>query len=86
MEHTPSMENKIVVTFDETTKSHILNRLGISVDGDGYLIDKKTSMRILGADETEIRADQLAAITKGSLKLYDSETSSLLKLVDAIYK
>lgn len=79
------MEN-ILLTFDETTKKDILEIFNFGVDDDGYLIDKKNSTRLLSIDQKEIKFENLAGMTPGSIHLYDSDISSIIRLVENTYK
>jgi len=73
------MKTKII--FDESGKDFILEALGKSVDGEGFIVEKdKPSIRIQTPEGREITKNQLAVITKGSQKFIAGDLTSLMKL------
>ncbi len=54
----------------------IVQKLGYTIDEEGYVIDNETSERILSIDEEEIKASDLAAVLPGSAVLLKKNIAS----------
>jgi hypothetical protein len=81
----PKKKNKIVVTFDKSLKTKVIEALGYSEDKDDCLVDiKNPTQRAISPDGLEVVADKFAGAKKGSLLLYNSDLPSLIKFSDKL--
>ncbi len=69
-------EKKLDFILTEAQLSDIVQKLGHTIDEDGYVIVKETGERVLSIDEDEIRVGDLAAILPGSAVLLRKNIAS----------
>lgn len=77
------MEN--IITFDKSAKDKILGIFGLTIDGDGYVVEKSNpKQKVLSPDGEEVLAERFAGIKKGSLLFFKSDLVSLIELADRL--
>ena len=73
------------ITFDKSAKLDILNAFGLTVDGEGYLVEKSNpEQRVLAPDGSEVILQEFGGFQRGSLLVVKSDISSLLELIDRL--
>lgn len=74
------------VLFNSGLKSYILSIFGKKVDESGYVVDKALPNQKETADGELIQANDFAGVRKGSVILFKSDYTSLLKVADTLDK
>lgn len=75
------MNARTKIIFDESGKDFILDALGKTVDGAGFIIEKDNPhIRIQTPEGREITKKELAVIANGSQKFIAGDLTSLMKL------
>lgn len=70
------------LTFDEEATDFVLSMFDKEVDEEGYIVESETGDRVLTPEGTEIRAEDLGVIAKGSQEFVEDNFVSLLNYVD----
>ena len=73
------------ITFTQDAKPFILDIFNKSIDKDGFVVEKENPQkRVIALNGETVKAEELAAIKKGSLIFVKSDVISLVELADAI--
>lgn len=81
------MNNKIVVTFDDSVKEEVLGFFDKTVDNDGFIVEKSApSQRVLSPDGQEVEIKEFAGIMGGSEIFLKSDLISIIELADKLKK
>ena len=75
------VNEKSVLTFDESFKEDILDLFGKSVDTEGFIIEKDNpNQRVLSEDGQEVKLKEFGGIKKGSEVFIKNDLISLMRL------
>lgn len=66
------------VSFDSTSKEYILNALGKSIDGDGFIIESKSKKRVLTPDGEPLHSEDFGGVRHGSEIFFKNDLPSVL--------
>ena len=82
----PVRELKNVVTFDSSAREFVLGIFDKTVDSDGFVVEKAhPEQRVLTTPTSNpVRADNLAAVKKGSLLFFSADLPSIIDLSDRL--
>ncbi len=69
------------ITFDEKSKSEVLDILDKAVDASGYIVEKdNANQKVLNIDGEEVKIEEFAGIRKGSEVFIKNDLPSLMEL------
>jgi len=71
--------NKKIITYDESLKNEILSIFNKGVDGENFIVEKDTNLRVLTPEGEEVKLGEFAGISKGSEVFIKSDIRSLIK-------
>lgn len=74
-----------VITFETKFKDFILDSFDKTVDNEGYVVEKKSSKRVITLDGSELKKEDFAGVREGSEVYIKSDLLSLIELCDALY-
>lgn len=75
------VNDKTVLTFDESFKEDILELFDKSIDSEGFIIEKSNpKQRVLSEDGQEVKVEEFGGIKKGSEVFIKNDLVSLMRL------
>jgi len=74
-----------IITFDNSAKTKILESFNMTINQNGYIVEKDNPLKIVISPEGDpLELKKFAGIKKGSLVFMRSDITSLINLSDAL--
>lgn len=73
----------VTITFEESAKEVILSFFNMTIDSEGFIIEKETGQRAITPEGEEIRLEEFAGIGKGGVFI-KSDLPSLINSLDKL--